>query len=368
MKKISLFLAFSFVCIFSIVAQEDEENSDGKNVFIGIGAKGNFYVNDKGSIGTIKVLEQTSLAGDLFFGKWFSHKVGGRIFLEGGSLWSFYSNGQTKINQNYFGGRLDLLINATNLFRPYSPTRFYNFIPYIGAGGLYTLDAPNWRNVDISDISLMFGGGLLNTFRFSNRISMFIDIGAHAVNIDKKIDLNGENQFGGLEGLISPSIGFVFNFGKSKPKEIIQPPIQPPVQQEEIRVVLTPATKPEPKPEPASEPPQVEPEPIIPFSNNVFFRFNSVVIDASQRNAIANTAEYLKDNPTVSVTIVGYADKETGYPSRNMMLSEKRAKNVAKELAEKYKIDSNRLKVEWKGDTVQPFAKNEQNRVVMILE
>jgi outer membrane protein OmpA-like peptidoglycan-associated protein len=51
-----------------------------------------------------------------------------------------------------------------------------------------------------------------------------------------------------------------------------------------------------------------------------------------------------------------------------MALSQRRTKAVAGELVKKYGINGNRLILDWKGDTVQPFAINEKNRVVMFTE
>jgi outer membrane protein OmpA-like peptidoglycan-associated protein len=65
------------------------------------------------------------------------------------------------------------------------------------------------------------------------------------------------------------------------------------------------------------------------------------------------------------IKVIGYADKNTGTSKYNMGLSEKRAKNVANALIYKYNIASNRVTVEWKGDTEQPYAENAWNRVAI---
>ncbi|GAB6120549.1 hypothetical protein JCM30204_16980 [Dysgonomonas termitidis] len=93
---------------------------------------------------------------------------------------------------------------------------------------------------------------------------------------------------------------------------------------------------------------------------------SSAIIDRNQKVNIFNTAKYLQDNPSAKVKVVGYADKKTGTPSINEKLSEKRAKNVANELIKKYNIDSNRVTVVWKGDTVQPYAENAWNEVAIL--
>jgi len=118
-----------------------------------------------------------------------------------------------------------------------------------------------------------------------------------------------------------------------------------------------------PKPQPPVTPPPAQPDVVL--NNVVFFRLNSANIDRNQEINIYNTAEYLKNNPNASVKIVGYADKQTGTADYNMKLSEKRAKNVAKTLIEKYNISSNRVKVEWKGSSEQPYKENAWNRVAI---
>jgi outer membrane protein OmpA-like peptidoglycan-associated protein len=309
------------------------------------------------------VADRTSLAGDLFFGKWFSHKVGARLYVDGGSIHSFYTNRKVMIDQEYLSGRLDLMLNLTNLLRSYSPDRFYNMIPYAGAGALHAFNGKEVQmqkitrlgGKSIAETCLIFGGGLLNTFRLSNKVSLFLDLSAHALNIDTKIDVNGENGPGGLEGLVAGSVGLVFNFGKSAKKEVVPPPV---VQE----------TRPAPPPQPQPQP-QPQPEPPKPFVYDyVFFRLDKWEIDANQQNGLRNTADYLKANPNISVNVVGYADVETGNPRYNLQLSEKRARNVARELVERYGISSTRLRLSWKGDTVQHFTENDKNRVVIFTE
>ena len=49
-----------------------------------------------------------------------------------------------------------------------------------------------------------------------------------------------------------------------------------------------------------------------------------------------------------------------------MGLSEKRAKAVAKELIEKYGVNSNQISIEWRGSDEQPYSENNWNRVVIM--
>lgn len=77
---------------------------------------------------------------------------------------------------------------------------------------------------------------------------------------------------------------------------------------------------------------------------------------------IEKLAEFMKEHTECNITISGYADKQTGNADINMRLSKKRAENVATQLKE-MGIDSQRITVDYKGDTVQPFSTSEENRV-----
>ena len=98
-------------------------------------------------------------------------------------------------------------------------------------------------------------------------------------------------------------------------------------------------------------------------SDNVFFTINSTYIRKAEGEKLVKLAEWMKANPDFNVALVGHADKETGTPAGNMKLSENRAK-VVKERLVKLGVPAERISTAFKGDTVQPFAENNKNRVV----
>jgi outer membrane protein OmpA-like peptidoglycan-associated protein len=110
------------------------------------------------------------------------------------------------------------------------------------------------------------------------------------------------------------------------------------------------------------------PTPVVQASvhvpNVVFFRINSAVIDRGQQVSVFNTAEHMRLNPNARVKIVAYADRGTGTPAINWALSERRARAVAASL-QSHGIAANRIEIEWKGDTEQPYAENDWNRVAI---
>lgn len=99
-------------------------------------------------------------------------------------------------------------------------------------------------------------------------------------------------------------------------------------------------------------------------SDNIFFTIGSPKIRKSEKAKIEKLAEWLKNNPDFNVAVVGYADEETGTPKGNMALSKKRAHNVRMMLVD-LGVAQNRLSMDYKGDTVQPFEEQVKNRVAM---
>ena len=99
-------------------------------------------------------------------------------------------------------------------------------------------------------------------------------------------------------------------------------------------------------------------------SDNVFFTINSTYIRKAEGQKLEKLAEWMKANPDFNVALVGYADKETGTAAGNLKLSENRAK-VVKERLVKLGVPAERISTAFKGDTVQPFAENNKNRVVI---
>ena len=126
-----------------------------------------------------------------------------------------------------------------------------------------------------------------------------------------------------------------------------------------------------PKEEPKEETkpvvvPEKKTEKLQPVQTNVFFKINSTVIRLEEARKVDELAAYLQKHPALKVTLTGYADAQTGNPRINKTLSAKRAQAVADALTAKG-IAATRITVDSKGDTVQPFATPEENRVTICI-
>ena len=98
----------------------------------------------------------------------------------------------------------------------------------------------------------------------------------------------------------------------------------------------------------------------------VFYSNRETVNPAAEMGKLTNLNNFLKANTETKVAITGYADVQTGNPRINMEYSKGRAEGVAKALTDAG-IDAARITVDAKGDTVQPFAENDKNRVSICL-
>ena len=102
------------------------------------------------------------------------------------------------------------------------------------------------------------------------------------------------------------------------------------------------------------------------ITENVFFDLSKSDIKADQASKIDEIVTWANENPKATILLKGYADKETGTPQVNKQIAKQRTEAVKKALRAKG-IAAKRIKVEVKGDTEQPFANNDDNRVVIIL-
>ncbi|MDD4416866.1 MAG: OmpA family protein [Proteiniphilum sp.] len=380
MKKFSLLL-FSALLAFSISAQEVQnvshgtvylKNKSSDNWYIGLGGGTNLYNTKAERDADSDFSDRLGWMGQIEFGRWNSPNWGARLVIDGGNIKHEADNAPFAKN-NWLGGHVDLMYNVINAWGSYNPERVYSLVPYVGMGYMYGLD-DDWKkpNPDGSTFkhqnqTFTFNAGLINNFQLSRNVALFLELGWRVVQ-DSFDGINNEdyewdNMFTGTAG-IKFGLGGKQNF---TPAELMDYNLindlnsqinRLRAENEELRL----------RPESCPECPEVQPTVIsegVYVPNVVFFRINSSKIDKGQQVSVYNTAEYLKANENAKVNIVAYADKQTGTPEYNFALSERRARAVADALTNEYGIDSDRISIDWKGDTQQPYAENDWNRVAI---
>ncbi len=261
------------------------------------------------------------------------------------------------INTKYLQGSADIISDLSTLFCGFNPKRVFNGYVFLGGGLNRGFDNDEANALDTRtyemeylwrDGKFLIAGrmGLGCNLRLNDRLSINIEGNANVLSdkFNSKKAGNADWQFNALIGL---NIKFGKGYTETKP-----------VYYEAEPVVVE-----QPKPVPVVEQPQPKKEVVVqPMKQDIFFALNSAKIQDDQKSKIDMLVEYLQNNPAAKVKVTGYADVNTGNPKINKSLSEKRAGNVADALKAKG-ITTDRIMVDSKGDTVQPYKAPEENRV-----
>ena len=269
---------------------------------------------------------------------------------------------------NYLQGNVDATLDLSNLLCHYNPKRFFNAYMFLGvgvAGGFNNDDAVALDEAGYHMQYLWSGkkvfvagrGGLGANLRLSNHVFFNLEVNANVLS-DKFNSKKANNADWQLNALA----GFTFKFGKSgkKPKPVVSYDVAPTPVETVVEI------KQEPAPVVTPAPVEEKKEEVKPLTENIFFKINSAVIRSSEENKITDLVAFLQKNEEVKVSICGYADAATGTASINQRLSKERALAVEKALKAKG-IAADRITVDFKGDKVQPFSKNEENRVAICI-
>ena len=242
---------------------------------------------------------------------------------------------------------------------------FFHLNPFVGVGGAYVPEVKTpIGTVERKKFSPTVDAGLQLKFRLSRVVDFNVEGKLTAADLKLPATSYPGEHSGDFVGQVGASL--TFHLGK-KAFEPITPndPALIASLNDEINRLRAEnaelAKRPERCPDivaPVAAAPKV-------VGNVIYFRINSATIDRNQVINVYNIAEYAKNN-TETITLVGYADRETGTPDYNMSLSKRRAEAVADMLVNKFGISRDRLKLDWKGDTVQPYGENVWNRIVLM--
>lgn len=309
------------------------------------------------TVGEAKFTDLISPAAALNVGYKFAPAFGARVGISGWQAKGGWVNPQQTYQYKYLQGNVDIMADLSTLFCGFNPKRVFNGYIFAGAGLNRGFDNDEANALDTRTYELEYlwqegkflvAGrfGLGCNLRLNDRLSINIEANANALS-----DKFNSKKAGNCDWQLNALVGLSIKLGKSYTKTA-------PVYYEAEQAVVE-----QPKPAPVVEQPQPKKEVVIePMKQNIFFALNSAKIQDDQKTKITSLVEYLEKHPAAKVSVTGYADVNTGNSKINSKLSEKRAANVAEALKAKG-IAANRIKIDFKGDTVQPYATPEENRV-----
>ena len=363
MKKAILILASAMMCI-SVSAQEFNPH---------------WYLQLRGgaaeTIGETNFKDLLSPAADLSLGYQFTPTFGLRGNVLGWQAKGAMSgiNGATEVYKyNFAQAALDATFDICNIFntnldRVLSPYAYLG----IGANARFNNDeaqalAPKTNGGfeylwDGTKFAPSGRAGLGFDIRLSDAIKLNLEAGVNALT--DHFNSKKNERAGSLPDMdyqYTALLGLKFALGPTKkaaPAPVVVPPAPAPA----------PAPRPAPQPEPKPEPKPVvveQPAPAPELQENIYFIINKWDIQASEVAKLDEIAAFMAQNPSTKVQLTGHADKDTGTAQRNLFLSEKRAEVVTNELV-KRGVDKSRISSTFKGDTANPFATPEENRVTV---
>lgn len=309
------------------------------------------------TVGEADFTDLLSPAAALNVGYKFAPAFGARIGVSGWQAKGGWVNPKQTYEYKYLQGNIDLMADLSTLFCGFNPDRVFNGYIFAGAGLNRGFDNDEANALDTRKHELEYlwqegkflpAGrfGLGCDLRLNDRLSINIEANANALS-----DKFNSKKAGNCDWQLNALVGVSIQLGKSYTKTA-------PVYYETEAPVVE-----KPKPTPVIEQPQPKKEVVVePMKQNIFFALNSAKVQADQQAKIASLVAYMEKYPTAKVTVTGYADVDTGNPRINSKLSEKRAANVAEALKAKG-IAADRITIDYKGDTVQPFNTPAENRV-----
>ena len=285
----------------------------------------------------------------LSFGAFFTPVVGARLHFNGWQNKGGFKDATQdfKYDYKYVTSDLDLMLNLVTLFgrKNYYPVNLY----LIGGIGLNYA----WDNDDAYANKAYMPKAYEKDKLFHNaRVGAMLDWNLHKnlslnleVNANSLGDRYNSKSNGKDDWQLNAQVGLAVKFGYKK-KEVKE---EWATRIDTIwydDVALTP---------------RVEDGTI---TWNVFYKIRES--DFNDPDAQLNDiGQFLKDHRECKVTIKSYADVQTGNPKINMGYSKQRSEKAVKALVDAG-VDKSIITAEYFGDTVQPFAENDKNRVSII--
>lgn len=312
------------------------------------------------------------------FGHWFSPYLGFRVTGYYGRLhldWAKY-NKANMVNAN-----ADLMWDMFNSFAGPKADRVFSIIPFVGVGGTYT-----W-GFDPTLATIPDGDGHFKTKQWTLPVSAGLQLRLRLCRYvdffaEGRVNFYGDNfnnvvSGDPIEANVTVYGGLSFNIGGRNysaynPCEYLGYISNLNNQVNDLRgqlattaAALAAAEAQLPCPE------VVEQEAVViqtPILASVRFTIGSARITKEEMVNVYNVAEYMKANPNITVTVQGYADKDTGTAAFNMELSQRRAQAVVDALTGKYGVDASRLNINANGSETQPYSENNWNRIVIFTQ
>ena len=370
-------ILFSTLLAAGCLAATAQQEVKTENVF-----KPHWYIQGQlgfqHTLGEIDWSDLNSFNAQLGVGYQFSKLWGARLSVNGfqskaGSMARTPLRTETKFvpeqkwNWNYIAPSLDLTFNLTHALLGYNPTRLVDLNIYGGLGanigwgndgakdaqkalagqGIKSVDNLEYL-WDGTKTRLVLRWGANLDFRLNDRVSLGLEASWNTLS-----DKYNSKKAGNLDWYFNTLAGIKYNFGKTYETRttVLEAPCTNTVEYVHDTIYVNV---------------EVPVETREPLRRDIFFVRRGSKISAAEMPKVEDVVAYLNKYPEAKVQVTGYADKKTGNPRINVGYAQKRSDKVVETLVN-YGISRDRIISDSKGDTVQPFEKNELNRVAICI-
>ena len=350
MKKLLIALAFAGVSLGASAQDSDPvlkysvaTNSFWSNWFVQVGGDFNSWISDQehgrgldgGDHYGLFAGDRTSWGGAIALGKWFTPGIGLRTKLQ---AWNAKQVGPENPTSkfNYWTLNEQVMLNLSNLFYGYNPTRVWNVIPFFG-GGIS-------RNCSDNFYAMQLSVGLQSSWRLCSKANVYVEAGWSRLEDDfdgaSGSKMNYDRGWESKDNNLYAEVGLTLNLGKAtweKTPDVdaIKALAQSQIDALNAQLNDANAENARLKNMLANQKPVETPKAVKEFITtpvSVFFNINRTNI-ASQKDLVnvQALAQYAKDN-NAKLVVNGYADSATGSAAVNQKISKARAEKVADEL------------------------------------
>ena len=319
--------------------------------YVGVQAGGAY------DIGEAKFADLLSPALQATVGYQFTPLLGARFGLSG--LWARnrYAYPEAKYQWNFVQPAVDVQLNLTNLIMGWNPDRPFDVNAFLGAGVAY-----EFNNDDAEKADQRFGidfqklwrdsrwspavrGGLNADYWLTDKIALGFEANANMMPDHFKSKRGKkDNRDWHFNALVGVKIFLGPRYGITEPVYREVQVVTPVVEKRRL----------------------FQDDDAIALMEVVQFELNKSIIRSSEYDKIIRVAQYLNSHPESHVELTGFADKLTGNADINQRLSVERAQAVSQFLIDRG-IDRSRISKYAKGDRVQPFEVNEDNRATICI-
>lgn len=355
MKKLKI-VYLLLAALFAVSAQAQQQN--GRQELVDVPAPEflpHWQLTAQGGVaydvGEAKFGELLSPAVQVAGTYQFTEIFGARLALSGAWARNRYSFPEEKYQWNFLQPTLELKVDLASLLMGWVPDQPVTAYAVVGGGV-----ALSFNNDDAVKADKHFGVDFQKLWK-NERWNPVVRMGLGAeVRIDDTWSICGEANVNMLPDHFNSKlgkndnkdwhfnalVGVKMNLGKTYKRK-------------------APEYRPVETPQPVKEPAVRD---TVSMLTNIYFQINSSVLRSSEFGKLTQLANFMREHPKAHVEMTGYADRQTGTPTINQRLSVERATAVANYLI-KQGISPERIYKDAKGDRVQPFPINEDNRVTI---